>query len=301
MNLIARGVALLLVAAWGVPAAVAQEKPAPYKFVKDEATKYDVVGDLRISLKGSHSDFIVGGIEEPIKMSYRAQFENVVLEVSAGDGSARLQRRVRTLSAQGMVQGVPFTFEWDHVKDKGRPARPDEGPATVKGLFRTWCTEPLQFTVSAEGKYNCGKPNHDQLANKAGVMYWVIGTEAKPWLTEEKIAAPHFHYKIIIEFKNEHTKTVSADGKKLMVIRATPSVKGSLEPPPEVPRIAEGPLEFKVTGDKNQVEFDTTNRRLHSVNLDLKIRLSGMGQVSDGSKGDIRGEVTFTESQKYKD
>ncbi len=301
MNLIARGLALALVVAWGVPLAVAQEKPSPYKFVKDEATKYDVVGDLRISLKGSHSDFIVGGIEEPVKMSYRAQFENVVLEVSQADGAARLQRRVRTLSAQGMVQGVPFTFDWDHVKDKGRPARPDEGPETVKGLFRTWCTEPLQFTVSGEGKYATTTLNYDQLVNKAGVMYWIVGTEAKPWLTEEKIAAPLLHHKVIIEFKNEHTKTVTADGKKLMVIRATPSVKGSLEPPPEVPPIADGAVEFKVTGDKNQVEFDTTNRRLHSVNLDLKIRLSGKGQVSDGSKGDIRGEVTFTESQKYKD
>jgi hypothetical protein len=301
MDLFARGLALALVVSFGVPQAGAREKPAPYKFVKDGATKYDVSGDLRISLKGSHAGFLMNGIEEPIRMTYRAQFENVVTEVSATDGSARLQRKVRTLSAEGMVQGVPFKFEWDQVKDKGRLARPDEGPESVKGLFLTWCVSPLEFTVTADGKYDCKKENYDQLVNKAGAMYWLVGTDTKPWLTEEKIAAPLLHNKIIIEFKNEFTKTVNAEGRKLLVIGAKPRVKGTEDPPPGVARIADGDIEFTVTGEKNKVEFDTTNHRLHSVNLDLKIRLSGQGQVPTGGKGDIRGEVTLTESQKYKE
>lgn len=301
MTLFARRIALALIAAWGISLAHAQEKPAPYKFTKDEVTKYEVEGELRISLKGSHADFIAGGIEEPIKMNYRARFENVVTDVNPTDGSARMERRVRTLSAEGMVQGMPFTFLWDRAKDLGKPAGANEGPATVPGLFRKWCTSPLEFTVSAEGKYACTTPNYDQLVNKAGAMYWIIGTEAKPWLTEEKIAAPLLHNKIIIEFKNVFTKSSTVNGQTLMVIGATPSLKGTQPPPPEAPRFADGPIEFTVTGDQNQVAFDTTNRRLHSVKLNLKIRLSGQGTVSDGSKGDIKGEVSFSESQTCKD
>ena len=301
MKTLARGLSLALVVAFGLSSAVAQEKVSTYKFVKGEVAKYDVVGDLRISLKGSHKDFIVGGHEEPISMSYRARFENVVLEVTPGDGSAQLERRVRTLSAQGMVQGMPFKYEWDRAKDEGRSAGANEGPDTVAGLFRKWCVEPLQFTVSGEGKYWTGTKNYDQMVNKAGVMYWLIGTEAKPWLTEEKIAAPLFHTKLVIEFKNVFTKTVPGEGRKLMVIAATPSLKGIEEAPPEAPRLVDGPVEYTVTGEKNQVEFDTTNRRLHSVNLNLKIKLNGHGTVAGGGRRDLKGEVTFTESQKYKD
>ena len=302
MNLLARGIVLALVAVWGLPPAVAQEKPtAPYKFTKDEVSKYEVVGELRISLAGSHKDFIKDGNQEPIKMSYKAQFENVVLAVNPTDGVAGMERRVRTLTAEGMVQGNPFKYAFDRAKDLGKPAGANEGPDTVAGLFRTWCTEPLKFAVSADGKYACSTPNYDQLVNKAGAMYWFVGTEAKPWLTEERIAAPLLHNKVIIEFKNEFTRTKMDGSRKLIVIGATPRVKGSEEPPPQAPRIAEGPVEFTVTGGKNEVQFDMTNHRLQSVNLDLKIRLSGKGPVADGSLGDIKGEVTFTESQKYKE
>jgi hypothetical protein len=301
MKLIACDLALILVAAWGVPPAVAQEKSAaPYKFTKDEVSKYDVVGELRISLKGSHAEFIPGGHEEAIVMSYRAQFENVVLEVSA-DGSARMERRVKTLTAEGMVSGNPFKYAWDRAKDLGRRAGANESPDRVEGLFWTWCSEPLQFTVGADGKYACSKENYDQLVNKAGAMYWFMGTEAKPWVTEEKIAAPILHNKLVIEFKNAFTKSATAGGKKIMFIGATPSAKGTIDPPAGVPRVADGPIEFTVTGGKNEVQFDTTNHRLQSVKLDLSIKLTGKGQVSDGSKGPIRGEVTFTESQVYKD
>ena len=304
MNLLARGIALALVAIWGLPPAVAQEKPtAPYKFTKDEVSKYEVVGELRISLKGSHKDFIKGGNEEPIKMNYKAQFENIVLEVNPTDGQAKMERRVRTLTAEGMVEGMPFKYAWDRAKDAGKPAGANEGPDRVEGLFRKWCVEPLQFTVSSEGKFNCSNPDDDQnqMVLKAGAMYWIVGTDAKPWLTEEKIAAPLLHNKVIIEFKNEFAKTRMDGKKKLMVIGATPSVKGALPPPPGVGPIAAGPIVFTVTGGKNEVQFDTTNHRLHSVNLDLKIQVSGQGPVADGSLGDIKGEVTFTESQKYKE
>jgi hypothetical protein len=292
--------ALVLAMVAAISAPQAEEKIPPYKFAKGDAAKYEVAGDLSISLKGSHKDLILGGIEEPIRMSYRAQFENVVLEV-AEDGTANLERRVRTLTAEGMVSGNPFRFVWDRAKDQGKPAGPGEGPDTVPGLFRTWCTDPLRFSVSSAGKYSCRVENYDQLANKAGVMYWVVGLDGKPWLTEEKIAAPLLHDKVVIEFKNTAVKNFMVGGRKITQIDAKPSLKGTIAAPPGIPRPADGPVEFTVAGEGNKVEWDATKRRLHSVKLDLTIKLSGKGTVADGGKGDLRGEVRFTESQKFLD
>jgi len=284
----------------GAIQAEAQEKQAPYKFTKGEVVKYDVVGSLQISLKGSHADFVPGGIETPVKMSYAGLFENAVLEVAESDGSARMERRVRTLSAKGEFQGAAFKFDWDREKDKDKPADPASGPGTIAGLFRSWCTEPLAFTVDAVGNYSCSKDNYDQLVNRAGVLYWPIKPDAKSWPSEVKIAAPLLHDKVIIELKNEFVKTLTRSNRRLMAIAVTPKYKRSEKPPEGIPKIIPGDITFTVAGE-GAVEFDTTHQRLHSVNLNLTIKLSGKGPVSGGADGDLRGEVTYSESQVYRD
>src|SRR5258705_5837602 len=89
----------------------AQEKQTPYKFTKGETAKYEVAGALEISLRGSHPDFIKDGNETPLKVAYRALFENVVIDTGASDGSARLERRARSVSATGVLDAAPFKFE----------------------------------------------------------------------------------------------------------------------------------------------------------------------------------------------
>lgn len=282
----------------GATPAQGQEKQAPYKFTKGEVVKYDVVGSLQISLKGSHADFVPGGVDIPLKMSYAGLFENAVLEVAESDGSARMERRVRTLSAKGEFQGAAFKFDWDREKDK--PADPGGDPGSIADLFRSWCIDPLPFTVDGEGKYSCTRPNYDQLVNMAGVMYWPVKTDAKSWASEVKIAAPLLHDKIIIELKNDYTKTVTRNNRKLMVITATPNFKKSEKPPEGIPRVIPGEIAFTVGGD-GAVEFDTTHQRLHSVKLNFAIKLSGKGPVTGGGDGDLRGEVIYSESQVYRD
>ena len=298
MKLYIYGVGLAFALMAGVNPAGAQDKQAPYKFTKGELAKYEVVGSLEISLKGSHAEFIPGGVEIPLKMYYKGTFENVVLEVAESDGSAQIERRVRSMTANGEYQGQAWKYEYDREKDKNKAA-PEAG--SMAGLFHEWCTAPLGFTIDGEGKYsNPTNPNYDRLVMRAGAMYWPVKADQKTWVTEEKIAVPVLHDKIAIEFKNDFTKSITRENRKLMVINTTPKVKGA-EKVEEHRGNVTGDIVFTVEGNGCMVEIDTTNRRLHSVKLDLAIKLTGKSPVSAGGEGDIKGQATFKESQVYKD
>ncbi|HEY3226987.1 MAG TPA: hypothetical protein VGK61_08350 [Planctomycetota bacterium] len=278
----------------------AQETQKPYKFTKGQILRCEVVGDLQISLRGSHPDFIKGGNETPLKMGYRALFENVVTETGGSGETADLERRVRTLSATGELDSTPFKFEWDREKDGDKAVSTDARPGGMVDLFRSWCTRAWRFRVDADGNFSSPEPDCDRLLMKAGMMTWPIKSGETAWLTEEKIAVPVLHDKVIMEFKNQLVRTDTGAGRKLLVIKATPRLKKTEKADPAIPGALPGEFEVTVGGD-GAVEMDTTNRRLHVVKLRLTIRVAGKSPVAAGGEGDVRAEVVFVENQIYKD
>jgi len=280
--------------------AFAQEKPAQnlaYKFTKSDVIKYEVKSSLDISLKGSDPSFMPGGIDNPLAWDVSGVFENVVLDVNGGDGTGTLERRVRSIQSSGNWNEDKFKMAWDREKDKGK--KREDFPQGVMNDF-IWATieNPVKYTVDAEGKYNPGDPNCDRLVMRRGMMVWPFKAGETTWVTQEKIAVPVLHDKITLEFKNTLVKETTRDGKRLRVIRATASVKEAAEEKGQRPM--EGKIEFTASGD-SVIEFDTTNGRIHSVDLNLTIKLSGKGPVAAGGEGDIKGTVTYKENQVYKD
>ncbi|HTF58202.1 MAG TPA: hypothetical protein VK661_13305 [Planctomycetota bacterium] len=294
------GLGLILALLPGSRPVEAQEKQTPYRFTKGETAKYEVTGALEISLRGSHPDFIKDGNETPLKMGYRALFENVVMETDGSNGGAQLERRARSVSATGVLYAAPFKYEWDREKDGNKPIDTDARPGGMIDLFRSWCTKAWKFGVDSEGKVSSPEDDCDRLLMKAGMMYWPVKQGEASWVSEDKIAVPVLHDKIIMEFKNEPARNVTRDGRKLVAIKATPKFKKLEKANPAIPGALPGDFEVTVAGE-GTIEMDTTNRRLHSVKLRLTIRVSGKSPIPAGGDGDVRAEAVFVESQTYKD
>jgi hypothetical protein len=280
--------------------AFAQEKPVQslsYKFIKSDVLKYEVKSSLDISLKGSDPAFMPGGIDTPLAWDVSGVFENVVLEVNSADGTGTLERRVRSIQSSGNWNEEKFKMAWDREKDKGKK-REDFPPSLMNDFIWSTIENPVKYTVDAEGKYTPADPNCDRLVMRRGMMVWPFKAGETAWTTQEKIAVPVLHDKITLEFKNTLVKETTRDGRRLRVIRATASVKEANEEKGQRPM--EGKIEFTASGD-SVIEFDTTNGRIHTVNIDLTIRLSGKGPVPSGGDGDIKGTVTYKENQVFKD
>jgi hypothetical protein len=280
--------------------AFAQEKPAQslaYKFTKGDVHKYEVKSSLDISLKGSDPAFMPGGIDNPLAWDVSGVFENVVLEVNSADGAGTLERRVRSISSSGNWNEDKFKMAWDREKDKGKK-REDFPPGVMNDFIWSTLESPVKYSVDSEGRYTPSDPNLDRLVMRRGMMVWPFKAGETTWVTQEKIAVPVLHDKITLEFKNTLVKETTKDGRRLKVIRATASVKEANEEKGQRPM--EGKIEFTASGD-SMIEFDTTNGRIHSVDINLKIQLSGKGPIPAGGDGDIKGTVTYHENQVYKD
>ena len=94
-------------------AAAPQEKVSIYAFPKDEKQPYEVIGEMKISLAGSHKDFIVKGNDVPLKLEYRALFENAVLEPGSTEKPTSLQRTAKKLKVIGEFKGEALKVDYD--------------------------------------------------------------------------------------------------------------------------------------------------------------------------------------------
>jgi hypothetical protein len=281
-------------------AAAPQDKEKIYTFPKNDVQPYEVAGELKVSFKGSHADFLEKGNDMPLKLDYRALFENVVIDPSVDGRSTRLERRVKTLKVNGEYKGDPLKVDYDAKRAEDKRFSESAGQGQLVEFFSIWCTNPSHFFVSALGKVGMEVEALNRLLVKAGMMYWEVKPDALTWDTKEKIAIPMLHNKIGLVFHNSFVRIENREGRKIMLIEAKAEISET-EPPEE-----QAPREVKVVeptftaSGGAKVEIDLANGRLQSLKLSVRIAFSGEGEVSNGGKGAVRGEATFTESQVYK-
>lgn len=281
-------------------ASATQEKESIYAFPKDETQPYEVAGELKVSFKGSHADFLEKGNDAPLKLEYRALFENAVIEPAKDGMATRLERRVKTLKVQGEFKGEAIKIDYDAKRPQEKRFSTADGQYQMVEFFTRWCTNPSQFNVDGLGKVSLPDENLNRLVVKAGMLYWTVKPDAMKWDTKEKIAVPLLHHKIGLIFHNSFVKTETRGERKFMVIDAKAEIAETEGPEEQAPREVTADPAFKASGGV-KVEIDLTKGRLHSVRINVKIEFNGEAPVSDGSKGALRGEVTFVESQVYKD
>lgn len=279
------------------PVVSGQEKAkdeARYRFTKGEVLKYEVTSNLSISMRGSHSAFLVNGNENPLSWTVNGLFENTVLDVNAADGAATLERKVRTVDSHGNWNDEKFKLSWNREKDK---TAPEDGkyPGLMDKFIVGMIANPVQYGVDVEGKTSLQFSEMNRLVMRRGMMTWPLKDEAS-WVTVEEIAVPVLHDKIKVEFKNTVIQDATRTGFKVRVVRAPASLKGA----DKTPGFGYEGVTFTVAGQA-QAEFDMTNGRLHKLEIDLTLRLSGKGPVPEGGDGDIKGVVTYKETQVYKD
>lgn len=298
-----RLVAFLALALAFAPTVTGQDSKsdAKYKFRKGDVLKYEVTSSLEASQVGTHPAFLQNGNDKPLSWTVNGTFENKVLEVNDGDGTAQLQRSVKSISSSGHVQDEKFKYSWSEEKDKGKP---DESKVTnlMDRFIVSMICHPATYSVDTEGKADNflveGNPAADlkRLVMRRGMMTWPVRPNEMSWVTIDEIALPVLHDKIKIEFKNTVTQDASGGGAKIRKITAAASLKEAHK--------TEGfgfeGLTFQVSGQA-KAEFDMTNGRLHKLDIDLTIRFSGKGAVPDGGDGDIKGVATYKETQVYKD
>jgi hypothetical protein len=282
-----------------VLAAVPQENAAAYKFVKNEVQVYEVKGELAVSLKGSHKDLLEKGDDAPLRMTYAAEFENVVLAADA-NRVASLARRVRTLKAEGRFRKQPFRVEYDLSRPEDRRFAAAEGHSDLVRFFSLWCTQPQELKVDEVGNVVMPHDELNRLIVKAGIMYWPAKPDQAAWVSRERMAVPLLHHKIKLDFHNAYKRTETRGDRRIMIVEAKPTIAGT-EPPDEgAPKeIADAEPEFKASGSAT-TEIDLTRGRMTLLKLNVRIEISGHAQVSDGSKGDLRGEAVFTETHRLK-
>ena len=287
-----------LVAALAVLAAASQEKAGVYAFPKDEIQRYEVVGTLQISLKGSHVALVKDGHEMPLKVQYNALFENVVLRPGSATDVATIERRVKWLKVNGEYMGEKLKIDYDAGRPEATRFKSEEGEANLVDFFRSWVTRPLQVTVNEVGQVKLSDSALDRMVIKAGLMYRPIKPDAAKWVTPEKLAVPIFHHKIKIDFHMSPVKTVLRGGRKFMEMAGEAKFAGSEPPPAEIPAEFPADLEFKATG-LAEAELDLTNGRMSKLSTDVRVTITGEAPVP-GGKGDLKGEVTFLETQTLK-
>jgi hypothetical protein len=273
-----------------------QEQKSLYAFPKDEVQRYEVDGDLKISLAGSHADLILDGNATPLRLEYKALFENVVVQAPEPGGTAKLQRRVKWLKASGTLKGEEIKIDFDADREEAKRFKEAKGETQMVNWLKGWCLDPPTFEVEAHGKvlYN---PN--QLVNKAGMMYWQVKPDAVAWTTHEKIAVPLFHNKILLNFQNS-AKTFERGGKKFLKITGKPEMAGSEAPPEGLVAEATGEITFKASG-KADVEIDLAKGCMTSMKLEVRVELSGTAQIANGKPGPLAGSVTLTETQTLRE
>ena len=291
--------ALAFAAIAAAPPQDPQDPQPVYKFLKDEVQKYEVVGELRLSLKGSHPDLIEKGIEVPLRADYRGVFENAVKETG---GRAKLERKVRSLKVTGDYKGEAFRIDFDRDRPKDKQFSAREGPHDILQFFGSWCQDDLRFTVDGDGTVELGE--HDKVINllvvKAGMMYWPAKTDATTWVSRERLAVPLLHHKILLDFQNKFDKTFQRGNRTFMKLEPKTDIAGSEPPPPELDVPIRGDFTFKASGN-GLAEIDLTRGRLINLKLDVAVHITGTAPVAGGKKGDFRGEVTYKETQQYKD
>ena len=281
-------------------AATPQEKESVYSFPKDEVQPYEVTGELKVSFKGSHKDFLEKGNETPLKLDYRALFENAVVSPPGEGMPAKLERRVKTLKVLGEFKGETLKVDYDAKRPEEKRFSEAEGFFQLVELFRGWCANPWPFSVSAQGKVTPEVAALNRLLLKAGMMYWEVKPDATQWDVKEKIAVPLLHHKIGLVFHNSFVKTETRDSRKFMIIEAKAEIAETEAPEEQAPREITVEPTFKAAGGA-KVEIDLTKGRLHSLKINVKIEFNGEAPVAGGGTGAVRGDVTFVESQAYKD
>ncbi|HKS17538.1 MAG TPA: hypothetical protein VJU16_09520 [Planctomycetota bacterium] len=274
-----------------------QEKGAEikYKFHKGDVLKYDVTSTLEATQVGTHPSFLTNGNDRPLSWTVNGSFENKVIEVNEADGTAQLERHVKSISSSGHVQDEKFKYSWSEEKDK---TKPDENKLTslMDRYIANMIVNPAKYSVDAEGKATFQYPDMGRLVMRRGMMFWPIKPSEMSWMTGEEIALPVLHDKIKLEFKNTVTQDATRTGFKVRVITAPVSMKSA----EKTPGFGFENLTFNVSGQA-KAEFDMTNGRLYKLELNLRIQFSGKAQVADGGEGDIKGVATYTETQVYKD
>lgn len=282
------------------PAVSGQDKgkeEAKYRFRKGEVLKYEVKSDLDISMKGSDPDFLPGGVEAPLDWKVNGLFQNTVTEVGETDGVATLERKVLQVTSSGQFQGGKFKCEWDSAKDKEKlPA--DTG--LMDSFVISMIQNPVTYQVDPEGKTILQFAEMNRLVMRRGMMSWLIKENTMEWVTTEQIAVPVLHDKITLEFKNKVSKDETRTGRRVRVIQATIALKEGKKEEGQRPPEVQGDVDFTASGTA-KAEFDLTNGKLYSLAIDLKINLSGKAPKAGGGTGDIKGKVTYTESQVLKD
>lgn len=296
-----RAVSIFIAFALLTPLVSAQEqaKEAKYKFKKGDILKYEVTSSLDASMVGSHSDFLMGGNQNPLTWTVNGTFENVVLEVNEADGTATLERSVRSIDSHGHVQNAAglekFKYSWNKDKDKGVP---DESKITslMDRFIANMVANKQKFTVSTEGAtVIIGDEHMKRLVMRRGMMYWPVKASEMSWTSVEEIALPVLHDKLKIEFKNTVTGDAGGSGARIRKINAPATLK-------EMSNSGFHPYQLTVTVSGNaKPEFDLTNGRLARLDLTITARFSGKGQLSGGGEGDVQGVATYRESQVYKD
>jgi hypothetical protein len=266
-----------------------------YKFRKGDVLKYEVTSTLEASQVGTHPSFLTNGNDHPLSWSVSGLFENKVLEVNEADGTAQLERSVKSIASSGHVQDEKFKYSWDEAKDK---TKPDENKlvSLMDRFVASMIANPTKYSVDAEGKTTMQYSEMGRLVMRRGMMYWPIRPSEMSWMSTEEIALPVLHDKIKLEFKNTVTQDATRTGYKARIITAPVSLKSA----EKTPGFGFDNLTFNVSGQA-KAEFDMTNGRLAKLELDLRVQFSGKAQVGDGGEGDIKGVATYKETQVYKD
>jgi hypothetical protein len=270
-----------------------------YKFHKGDVLKYEVRSTLECSQVGTNAAFLMMGNDKPLTWVVNGMFENAVLDVNEADGTAQLERRVKSIDSSGHVQGPSadeqFKFSWNRDKDKSEP---DESKLTsmMDRFIANMVVNKLKYSVDVDGKTSPPFPELGNLVMKRGMMFWPIKASEMSWVSTEVIALPILHDKIKLEFKNSVTQDATRTGFKARMISATAALKSS----ERTPGFGYDNLEIKISGGA-KAEFDMTNGRLSKLELDLTITFSGKAQIPEGGEGDIKGVATYKETQVYKD
>jgi len=287
--------------------AAGQDKNADvkYKFRKGDVLKYEVRSTLDCSQVGTHASFLMMGNDKPLTWVVNGMIENVVLEVNETDGTAQLERLVKSIDSSGHVQNPSadetFKFSWNREKDK---TAPDESkiPSMMDRFIVSMIANPVKFSVDVEGKAENHQiagnaaPEMKRLVMSRGMMYWPIKANEMSWTSDGEIALPILHDKIKLEFKNSVTQDATRSGFKARMINATASLKSS----EKTPGFGYENMVLTVSGGA-KAEFDMTNGRLNKLEIDLTIKFSGKAQVPEGGEGDIKGVATYKETQVYKE
>lgn len=274
-----------------------------YKFNKGDVHRYEVTLELSCNLAGSDPCFLAGpGGADPFSMSVKATFMNHTTEVDS-TGRAMIERKVKSMLIKGKFNGEDFKLDWnDEMKNFEEPA-----PESVVRFWYDWTQKPTKFQVGTDGELIPADEAYKRLVNKMGAMYWPMtgkaeekdGKKTGKWITQEEFAIPALHDHLWFDCTSDLGRTVSRDGKRLLQIN-TELAMAKKHGIPELSPIPNLEVEYKCTG-KGTIEFDEGYKRLHGVNLDVRLTFSGKGSSPEGAEAPVKGVVIYKETQTLKE